>query len=107
MNEQLARLEICRVGKSLFERGYAHATAGNISVHLQDSFLITPTDACLGFLAPYEIESGRSKIFNLCEDPKEHHDVAVQYRERVDVYRAHLERWGTAQTALMTAGRRR
>jgi 3-dehydro-4-phosphotetronate decarboxylase len=47
------RVEICRVGKSLFKRGYAHATAGNISVRLDDgSFLITPTDACLGFLDP-------------------------------------------------------
>jgi len=29
-----------------------HATAGNISVRLDDGFLITPTDACLGFLDP-------------------------------------------------------
>ena len=47
-----AREEICRVGRSLFERGYVHASAGNISVRLEDGFLITPTDACLGFLDP-------------------------------------------------------
>ena len=52
MNESQAREEICRVGKSLFKRGYAHATAGNISVRLDDGYLITPTDACLGFLDP-------------------------------------------------------
>lgn len=52
MNENLAREEICRIGKSLFERGYVHASAGNISVRLDDGFLITPTDACLGFLDP-------------------------------------------------------
>ncbi|HQR97546.1 MULTISPECIES: aldolase [unclassified Polaromonas] len=56
MTENQAREEICRVGKSLFERGYVHATAGNISVRLDASegggFLITPTDACLGFLDP-------------------------------------------------------
>lgn len=53
MNEDFARREICRVGRSLFERGYVHATAGNISVRLADgNFLITPTDACLGFLEP-------------------------------------------------------
>ena len=52
MNETRAREEICRVGRSLFERGYVHATAGNISVRLDDGFLITPTDACLGFLDP-------------------------------------------------------
>jgi ribulose-5-phosphate 4-epimerase/fuculose-1-phosphate aldolase len=52
MIEQLAREEICRVGKSLFDRSYVHATAGNISVRIKDGFLITPTDACLGFLDP-------------------------------------------------------
>ncbi|MCJ0765706.1 aldolase [Variovorax terrae] len=52
MNESRAREEICRVGHSLFARGYVHATAGNISVRLDDGFLITPTDACLGFLDP-------------------------------------------------------
>ncbi len=52
ITETQAREEICRVGRSLFERGYVHATAGNISVRLHDGFLITPTDACLGFLDP-------------------------------------------------------
>lgn len=49
------REEICRVGRSLFERGYVHATAGNISVRLPSGFLITPTDACLGFLEPGDL----------------------------------------------------
>jgi ribulose-5-phosphate 4-epimerase/fuculose-1-phosphate aldolase len=55
MNESFAREEICRVGLSLFDRGYVHATAGNISVRLDDGFLITPTDACLGFLDPAQV----------------------------------------------------
>jgi ribulose-5-phosphate 4-epimerase/fuculose-1-phosphate aldolase len=67
MNEALAREEICRVGRSLFERGYVHATAGNISVRLDAAqgggFLITPTDACLGYLEPARLarldEQGR------------------------------------------------
>lgn len=47
------REEICRVGASLYARGYVHASAGNISTRLPDgSFLITPTDACLGTLDP-------------------------------------------------------
>jgi ribulose-5-phosphate 4-epimerase/fuculose-1-phosphate aldolase len=47
------RDEICRVGASLYTRGYVHASAGNISVRLPDGgFLITPTDACLGTLDP-------------------------------------------------------
>jgi len=52
LTELELRDEICRVGRSLFERGYVHATAGNISVRLADGYLITPTDACLGFLDP-------------------------------------------------------
>jgi 3-dehydro-4-phosphotetronate decarboxylase len=55
LTESQAREEICRVGKSLFERGYVHATAGNISVRLDDGYLITPTDACLGWLDPAQL----------------------------------------------------
>ena len=52
-DEARQRDEICRVGRSLYERGYVHASAGNISVLLDDgSALITPTDACLGTLDP-------------------------------------------------------
>ena len=46
------REEICRVGASLFQRGYVHATAGNISVRTDSGYLISPTDACLGRLDP-------------------------------------------------------
>lgn len=51
-SESQWREEICSVGRSLFDRGYVHATAGNISVRLDDGYLITPTDACLGRLDP-------------------------------------------------------
>ena len=53
--EAHAREEICRIGASLFSRSYVHATAGNISVRLEDGYLITPTDACLGNLDPANI----------------------------------------------------
>ncbi len=50
------RARICAVGKSLYQRGYVHATAGNISVRLEEGgFLITPTDACLGTLEPEQL----------------------------------------------------
>ena len=52
MTERNARDEICRVGASLYARGYVHGTTGNISMRLDDGFLITPTDASLGFLDP-------------------------------------------------------
>jgi len=54
MSEDALRETICCVGKSLFDRGYVHLTAGNISVRLPlaKGYVITPTDACLGFLQP-------------------------------------------------------
>ena len=54
MNHATLRHEVCRVGASLFARGYVHASAGNISVRLPagEGFLITPTDSCLGALSP-------------------------------------------------------
>jgi ribulose-5-phosphate 4-epimerase/fuculose-1-phosphate aldolase len=50
--ESTLREEICRIGRSLYERGLAAGSAGNISARLPDGYLITPTDACLGFLDP-------------------------------------------------------
>jgi ribulose-5-phosphate 4-epimerase/fuculose-1-phosphate aldolase len=50
VTESEARAGIVAAGHSLFERGYVHATAGNISVQLADGYLITPTDASLGTL---------------------------------------------------------
>jgi ribulose-5-phosphate 4-epimerase/fuculose-1-phosphate aldolase len=47
---EIVRAEIVRAGTSLFARCYVHASAGNISARLDDGFLITPTDAPLGFL---------------------------------------------------------
>ena len=52
MSDAALREAICRIGTSLHARGYAHATAGNISARHGDGFLITPTDACLGALQP-------------------------------------------------------
>ncbi|MGF6575158.1 ribulose-5-phosphate 4-epimerase/fuculose-1-phosphate aldolase [Paraburkholderia sp. GAS333] len=53
--ESTLREEIARTGKSLFDRGYTVGTAGNISTRLDDGWLITPTDACLGELDPSRI----------------------------------------------------
>jgi 3-dehydro-4-phosphotetronate decarboxylase len=64
-----AREEICRIGASLFQRGYVHATAGNISVRLDDGFLITPTDACLGFLDPAKLARLDGEGRHLSGDP--------------------------------------
>ncbi len=53
--ESRIREEICAVGASLYNRGYTVGAAGNISARLDDGWLITPTDACLGRLDPAEL----------------------------------------------------
>jgi ribulose-5-phosphate 4-epimerase/fuculose-1-phosphate aldolase len=53
MSESWIREEICRFARSLFERGLTPGSSGNISVKLDDGgFLLTPTNASLGFLDP-------------------------------------------------------
>lgn len=56
MDDFYSREAICKIGASLYARGFVHASAGNISIKLQDgSFLITPTDACLGSLVSQDL----------------------------------------------------
>lgn len=55
MNENKARDHLARLSRSLFERGYSVGSAGNISLRLDDGYLITPTNSCLGFLEPDRI----------------------------------------------------
>lgn len=52
MNESALREEIVRFGRSLFDRGLTAGSTGNISVRLDDGWLLTPTNACLGNLDP-------------------------------------------------------
>lgn len=52
-SESRLREEICRFARSLFERGLTPGSSGNISVRLDDGgWLVTPTNASLGFLDP-------------------------------------------------------
>ncbi len=56
MSESQLREAICRFGRSLFERGLTPGSSGNISVRLDDGgWLVTPTNASLGFLDPARI----------------------------------------------------
>ena len=53
MSDAKIREDICRFGHSLFERGLTPGSSGNISVRLPDGgYLVTPTNASLGFLDP-------------------------------------------------------
>jgi ribulose-5-phosphate 4-epimerase/fuculose-1-phosphate aldolase len=51
--EARIREDICRFGRSLFERGLTSGSSGNISIRLADGgILATPTNSSLGFLDP-------------------------------------------------------
>jgi 3-dehydro-4-phosphotetronate decarboxylase len=49
-DEKKLRADLVRFGKSLFDRGLTPGSSGNISVRLEDGWLFTPTNSCLGFL---------------------------------------------------------
>ena len=55
MNETAARDAIADRGRSLYERGYAHGSSGNLSVRVADGILVTPTGSSLGRLDPARI----------------------------------------------------
>lgn len=54
-SESRIREEMARLARSLFERGFAVGSAGNISAVIDDGILVTPTNSCLGFLDPGKI----------------------------------------------------
>ena len=53
--ENKLREEIVRFGKSIFDRGLTGGSSGNISVRVDDGWLLTPTNSCLGRLDPARI----------------------------------------------------
>jgi 3-dehydro-4-phosphotetronate decarboxylase len=56
MADTKLRDDICRLGRSLFERGLTPGSSGNISVQLDDGgWLVTPTNASLGGLDPAKL----------------------------------------------------
>ncbi len=53
MSEEIQLRDIiAALARSLFERGYAHGSAGNLSVRLEDGILVSPTNSSLGRLEP-------------------------------------------------------
>ncbi len=55
MNESGLRDALVLRGKSLYDRGYAHGSSGNLSARVDDGILVTPTGSSLGRLDPARI----------------------------------------------------
>jgi len=61
MNETKLREEICIHGKSMFDRGLTPGSSGNISARVDEGWLMTPTNSCLGRLDPATISKVDAK----------------------------------------------
>jgi ribulose-5-phosphate 4-epimerase/fuculose-1-phosphate aldolase len=86
MTENRIREDIARLGKSLFERGLTAGSSGNISVRLDEGWLLTPTNSCMGFLDPATISKLDWQGNLLAGDPpsKEHFLHNAVYQQRPD-----------------------
>jgi len=84
MNENALREQIAEIGKSLYQRGLAHGAAGNISVRLDDGWLMTPTNSCLGRLDPARISrlDMEGRLLSGDKPSKETFLHIAMYRER-------------------------
>jgi ribulose-5-phosphate 4-epimerase/fuculose-1-phosphate aldolase len=86
MNENQLREQMAELGKSLYDRGLAHGSAGNISVKLPDGYLLTPTNSCLGRLDPARISrlDGNGKLVSGDAPSKEAFLHLGMYQERAN-----------------------
>lgn len=55
MSETAARDEIAKLAKSMYDRGLTFGSSGNISVRLDDGWLMTPTGVAMGEIDPARI----------------------------------------------------
>jgi ribulose-5-phosphate 4-epimerase/fuculose-1-phosphate aldolase len=76
--------QLCEMADSLFERGYAHGSTGNISVRLGDDVWITPTGHRLGGVSPARLARVdlRGQPLNENRPSKEHPFHTAIYRQR-------------------------
>jgi arylsulfatase A-like enzyme len=58
-------------------------------------------DGCWKYI--YELDSGRSKLFDLCADASESVDLSASNPDAVTSYRERLLRWSAAQKSMMSA----
>jgi arylsulfatase A-like enzyme len=89
----------------LLGMGVPPGIEGRSLLHGPERLALFCTDYSLGLLGlrdgrwkmSHELETGRSRLFDLEHDPDEKNDLAEEHFERVDVYRHHLESWAAAQ----------
>jgi L-fuculose-phosphate aldolase len=56
INAHKVKLEICEIGRRIYQKGFAAANDGNISYRVgENEILCTPTGVCKGFLKPEDL----------------------------------------------------
>jgi ribulose-5-phosphate 4-epimerase/fuculose-1-phosphate aldolase len=84
MSESTLRDQLAERGKSLYDRGYAHGSSGNLSAKVEGGILITPTGSSLGRLDPAKISRVDDSGRHVAGDPpsKESFLHLAMYAER-------------------------
>jgi len=84
MEETTARDLLAARGRSLYDRGYAHGSSGNLSLRIEGGILITPTGSSLGRLDPAKISKVSESGVHVEGDPpsKESFLHLAMYSER-------------------------
>ena len=77
MSEAALRDRIAAFGRSIFKRGLTFGATGNISVRLDDGWLMTPTGSSLG-----ELDPARISIY-LIEDMADIYDLDIGHPDQV------------------------
>lgn len=82
--ESAARDVLCRTALSLYERGLTHGSTGNLSLRLDDGYLLSPTGVSLGALDPARLARLDSDGRHLAGDrpTKESFLHLAMYRQR-------------------------
>jgi ribulose-5-phosphate 4-epimerase/fuculose-1-phosphate aldolase len=84
MNSDSVPEQLCDVANSLYERGYAHGSTGNISVRVEGEVWVTPTGQSLRGLAPERLarlDAGGQQL-NENKPSKEYPFHLAIYRQR-------------------------
>ena len=84
MNETQAREFIAEMGRSMFERRLTFGSSGNISMRINDGWLMTPTGSSLGRLDPARLSKldDSGKLVGGDDPTKESFLHLAMYRER-------------------------
>jgi 3-dehydro-4-phosphotetronate decarboxylase len=85
-SEQKIRDRIVEIGNNLYRRGLSPGSSGNISARVEDGWILTPTNSCLGELDPASLSKLDWKGIHLSgsKPSKEYFLHLAMYEKRPD-----------------------